>query len=88
MAEPRGIQEIGARAVEELAQLLGAPAERVTGMRKVDHGWSANIEVREMARVPETTDVMADYEVDLTSTGAVVGFRRIRRYLRAEVEAH
>ena len=86
MTEPRQLREIGERAAQELAHLLHAPAERVTGLRRVEHGWSAVIEVLEMSRVPETADIMADYEVDLTAKGTVVGFRRTRRYLRSDVE--
>lgn len=80
------LRQVGARAVEELAHLLGATAERVTELRKSDQGYSATIEVVEFQRVPETTDVLADYQVDLTPEGEVLGYRRTRRYLRVEAE--
>lgn len=82
------LRDLGAKAAEELGELLSAPVERVTGMRKSDHGWTATVEVREMERVPQSSDVMADYEVELTGQGSVTGFRRLRRYLRSELESH
>jgi hypothetical protein len=36
--------------------------------------------------VPETTDVLASYEVEVDRKCQVVGYRRSRRYLRAQVE--
>lgn len=88
MTEPLQLSRIGAKAVEELAELLGVPAERVTGIRKADHGWLVTVEVLEMTRVPETSDVMADYEVEVTTQGRITGFRRLHRYLRSELESH
>lgn len=86
VGEPPPLREVERRALFELARLIGAPAERVIELHKSDQGWAAMIEVLEMSRVPETSDILADYEVELTARGSVLGFRRTRRYLRAEVE--
>jgi hypothetical protein len=88
MNDQSQLGRIGERAAHQLAGLLGAPPERVTSLHKSEHGWSANIEVLETHRVPETTDVLADYEVDLTTQGEIVGYRRARRYLRCETVPH
>jgi len=81
------LSKIGRLARDELEELVGCPAEGVTGISKTDHGWTVQVEVLEVGRVPETTDVMAGYEVSVDSDGNVTGYRRLRRYLRAEVEA-
>jgi hypothetical protein len=44
------------------------------------------VEVLEVGRVPETTDVLASYDVVVDEEGDVMEYRRLRRYLRAQVE--
>lgn len=81
----RRLRQIGLGALAELEEMVGCPAEGVTGVRKDGDGWVVLCEVLEVARVPETTDVMATYEVTVDGDG-VTGYRRLRRYLRAQVE--
>ena len=40
----------------------------------------------ELARIPNTTDVMASYDVQLDEQGTLRGYRRTRRFLRGAVE--
>jgi len=77
---------LGQRALDELEALVGCPAEGVTAIRRVDDGWLAMVDVLEVERVPETTDVMASYEVFFDGDGNVTGYRRVRRFLRSQVE--
>jgi hypothetical protein len=35
-----------------------------------------------MRRIPESTDVLALYEVDADEKGNLMGYRRVRRYTR------
>jgi len=37
-------------------------------------------------RVPETSDVLASYEVEIDNDGEIVEFRRLRRYMRTQTE--
>jgi hypothetical protein len=80
------VKKAGAVALAEIGDLVGCPAEGVTGVRKADDQWVVTVEVLEVGRVPETTDVMASYEVQIDPNGDVVGYQRLRRYLRADVE--
>jgi hypothetical protein len=80
------VKKAGATALAEIGELVGCPAEGVTGVRKDDDQWVVTVEVLEVGRVPETTDVLASYEVQIDADGDVVGYRRLRRYLRADVE--
>ena len=86
MADKLTIGRIGSIALNQLQELVGCPAEGVTGVRKDGDGWIVTIEVLEVGRVPETTDVMASYDVHVDSDGDVLGYQRLRRYLRAQVE--
>lgn len=80
------LRVVGETALEEVSALVGSPAEGVTGVRKVEDGWVVTIEVLEMARVPETTDVLGAYEVHVDDEGHVMEYSRLGRYLRSQVE--
>jgi len=74
------------RAMTMLAELTGYPAEGITGIRRNNDGWIVEVEVLEVERVPETSDVLASYEVEIDEDGELVEFRRLRRYLRTQTE--
>ena len=80
------LARLGQRALDELEALVGCPAEGVTAISRVDGGWTAMVDVLEVARVPETTDVLASYEVTFDGDGEVTGYRRTGRFLRSQVE--
>jgi hypothetical protein len=80
-----GVQ-LARRAMNTLAELVGCPAEGVTGIRRDGDGWVVEVEVLEVERVPETSDVLASYEVQIDSDGEIVEFHRLRRYLRTQTE--
>ena len=85
MAEGR-LARLGKRALQELEELVGCPAEGVSGIRRTDDGWVVLVDVLELERMPATTDVLGLYEVTLDGDGEVSGYRRVRRYLRSQVE--
>jgi hypothetical protein len=76
----------GAQAVqaakEYLVQLTGREPEAVSGLERSGDGWSVTLEVVEMERVPETTDVMGSFRVQLDQGGELSGCTRVRRYYR------
>jgi hypothetical protein len=67
--------------------LLGRPAEGVISLKRADEGWQVGLEVLEIRRVPDTADVLAEYQVETDENGGLVEYRRVRRYLRGSVEA-
>ena len=81
----RGVQ-FARRAMDTLAELVGCPAEGITAIRRNDDGWVVEVEVLEVERVPETSDVLASYEVEIDNDGEIVEFHRLRRYLRTQTE--
>jgi len=76
------------RAAEQLVQLTQKPFEGVVGLERVDDGWAVQVEVLELRRVPETTDVIGMYEVRLDTSGDLVGYKRLHRYVRGEAGEH
>jgi hypothetical protein len=71
-------------AKEQASELLGKPIESVSALdRDGDEGWVVRLEVLELERVPNTMDVLASYEINLSDDGELLGFHRARRYHRA-----
>jgi len=81
----RGVQ-FARRAMDTLAELVGCPAEGITGIRRNEEGWIVEVEVLEVERVPETSDVLATYEVEIDNDGEIIEFHRLRRYQRTQTE--
>ncbi len=73
---------VAAGAAQQLLELTGREAEGVTGLERTDDGWRVEVEVVEVRRIPDTTDVLALYEVTLDDEGELEGYRRLRRYGR------
>ncbi len=77
-----GALEIAQEAARQLLELTGKEAEGVTGLERTDDGWTVQVEVVEVRRIPDTTDVLALYDVDTDERGNMQGYRRVRRYAR------
>jgi hypothetical protein len=71
-------------ARRQVSELTGLPAETVTGMQRVDDdSWVVTVEMLELARVPNTMDVLGTFEVTLSADGELRGFRRLGRHRRS-----
>jgi hypothetical protein len=77
-----GATLVAAEAARQLLELTGKAAEGVTGLERTDEGWKVQVEVVEVRRIPNTTDVLALYEVTVSPDGDLEGYRRLRRYIR------
>ncbi len=74
------------QARELLRSVRGVEAESVSGLTRTSNGWTVTLEVVELRRIPESTDVLASYEVELDGKGGFLGFERGRRYSRSQAE--
>ncbi len=82
-ARPRTpASKIASEAKSELVALTGKDAEGVTGLERTEDGWLVRVEVVELRRIPDTTDVLALYEVQTDGHGALESYKRVRRYVR------
>ena len=79
---PPNAGRIAAEALRQLVELSGKDAEGVVGLDRSDDGWTVEVEVLEVSRIPNTTDVLALYEVEVDGRGSLQGYRRVRRYVR------
>lgn len=73
---------IARRACAEFEELSGRDVETVVSLSRLDDGWCLGLEVLEIARVPDTADVLAEYEVATDGEGHLIGYQRQRRYFR------
>ena len=80
----KSARDVVIEAVGQLQELIGRPVESVTGVEKNGREWKLSVEVLELERVPNTTDVLGRYEITMDQNGELTGARRTRRYARAE----
>ena len=73
------------RVREELPALLGSSVESIVGVERGEEGWMVSAQVVELARIPNSTDVLGVYTVMLDSNGDLAGYQRERRYSRGQV---
>ncbi|MGV9572518.1 gas vesicle protein GvpO, partial [Streptomyces nigra] len=59
----------------------------VTSFDRTEDGWTLEVEVLELSRVPDTMSLMASYQVELDSEGQLTGYRRLGRYERGRSDA-
>jgi hypothetical protein len=86
MTERRSIRDVAEIALSEVSDLVGCAPEGISGVQKKDDGWVVDVELLEVERIPQTTDVLGSYEVTVDQRGEVTGYRRLRGYVRADVE--
>jgi len=88
---PGAVPEEASNAVriarEQLRALLGLEAETVSAFERTHDGWLITLEVVELARIPDSTDLLASYEVDLDENCGLRRYARIGRYARGHANS-
>ena len=79
-------RELTLMAKEAVEDLTGYPPESVSALQWDGENWLVTIDVCELERVPNTSDVMATYVVQLDDSGGLLGYKRTRRFLRSQPE--
>jgi hypothetical protein len=74
------------KAAQHVADFTGRRPESVVSIDRADGGWQVGVEVVETRRIPDTTDVLAVYEVRLDRGGGLRSYRRTRRYSRGQLD--
>jgi Gas vesicle synthesis protein GvpO len=77
--------ELGEAALETVVELTGAEPEAVTGLEWDGEFWQVTVDVLELERVPNTTDVLASYAVQLDQEGTLRGYKRLGRFQRGQL---
>ncbi len=78
------MMNLAERAKEQLAEVTGFNPVAAVGGFKDEEGWHISVDVLEMARLPESTDIIGTYVVSLDPEGNMVKFEKMRARLRGE----
>jgi hypothetical protein len=76
--------ELSRAALVTVAELTGYKPEAVTGLEWDGEFWRITVDALELARVPNTTDLIGSYSVQLDDHGTLRGYRRVRRFQRGQ----
>ena len=79
--------EIARGAREQLAELIGRQPEGILGVERADGddgGWRVTLEVLELERVPNSTDLLGCYVAHMDDKGDLLEYQRLRRYQRGQ----
>ncbi|MBC6457358.1 gas vesicle protein [Actinomadura sp. HBU206391] len=72
-------------AARHVGEMTGKEPEGITSLEHTDDGrWRIGVEVVEIHRIPDTTDILALYEAELDECGELIAYRRTQRYARAQ----
>jgi len=78
------MKTLAERAKEQLAEVTGFSPVAAVGGFKDEEGWHISVDVLEMARLPEATDIIGTYVVTLDPEGNMVKFEKKRARLRGD----
>jgi hypothetical protein len=78
--------ELGQAALTTVQELTGYQPEAVTALTWDGDFWQITVDALELARIPNTTDVMGSYVVQLDEGGTLHGYRRTRRFVRGHAQ--
>jgi hypothetical protein len=76
--------ELARAALLAVQELTGYHSEAATGLEWDGDTWCVTVEALELERVPNTTDVLGEYQVRLDAQGTLRGYKRVRRFTRAD----
>jgi hypothetical protein len=76
--------ELGEAAMTTVQELTGHQPEAVTGLEWDGEFWDVTVEVLGLSRIPNTTDVLASYVVQLDEGGTLRGMKRTNRFVRGQ----
>lgn len=80
--------ELGKAAMTTVHELTGYEPEAVTALEWDGEFWQITVDVLELSRIPNTTDVLGEYVVRLDESGTLRGYKRERRFTRSQAEGN
>jgi len=83
-AKKPSAMKVARAAAEQLTELTGRRPEVVVGVERNDDGWQVELEVVESRRIPDSTDILATYRVQVDEDGEMLGYYRAQRYVRGK----
>ncbi|MFG3556280.1 gas vesicle protein [Micromonospora sp. NPDC047557] len=84
--QPVSAAEAARAGLRQLVELTGREPAVTTSLEPIEDGWLVGVEVVEARRIPNSTDLLGLYEVELDIEGNLLSYRRVRRYQRGKGE--
>jgi hypothetical protein len=81
------IPEIAQITREQIPALTGFNIDTISHLGHDDNGWHATVELVELKRIPNSSDVLATYDVRFDESGNITGYERTKRYQRSQLTA-
>ncbi|NLU70728.1 gas vesicle protein [Streptomyces sp. HNM0574] len=78
--------EVARIACQSLSELITHRPEAVSAVTRAEDGWRVHVDVLELPRIPDTTSLLATYEVELDEQGELTQYRRVRRFRRGAAD--
>jgi Gas vesicle synthesis protein GvpO len=82
----RGVAAIGRRAAALVSTLTRRQPESVVFVERSHGGCRVGVEVVEVARIPDSADILTVYEVRLDVDGDLISYQRTRHYGRGDLQ--
>ena len=79
------VVKVAEKAKQQLRQITGLEVATVSAVEEHEGDWRAYVNLVELRRVPSTSDVLATYEATLDAAGELTNYKRLRRFLRGQV---
>ena len=80
------VADVVERARGHVAGLLDKEPETVSGISRGNGSWTVTVEVVDVHRIPDSTDILSSYDVVLDDDGGLLRLERRGRYRRAQIE--
>jgi len=78
------IIEIRNQVIELSTDVIGRGLDGIIEVSRDEDNWRAVVEIIERRSVPDTQDILGQYEIELDEQGEVIGYRRLEKYRRAD----
>lgn len=81
-AGPAPLSQVIPAARRALEQLTGRPVDSVTSAQRDGDGWTLEVDVVELERIPASTSVLGAYRVVVDGRGDLMSYERTGRFYR------
>jgi len=78
------IIQVRNQVIELSTDVIGRSLDGIVEISRTDEAWRAVVEIIERRSVPDTQDILGQYEIELDDDGEVIGYRRLEKYRRAD----
>ena len=78
------IIQIRNQVIELSTDVIGRGLDGIIEVTRNDNSWRAVVEIIERRSVPDTQDILGQYEIELDEGGEVIGYRRLEKDRRSD----